>query len=80
MEQSKLEAFMKTANDEVLAEIAELTGMTATTFISGDPYRSAYQEGIRSIGLKLISMTERPALDINKIAYKKRFGHLRKDI
>ena len=69
MELSKL---LKGADKKVFEELAELTGLTRTTFVPGEPYQSAYNEGIRSIGLRLLSIAEKEVVDVTKEVYKQR--------
>lgn len=69
MELSKL---LKGASTDALTEIAELTGISKTTFVPGDAYQSAYNEGIRSIGLRLIHIAETEVADVVTETYKKR--------
>lgn len=69
MELSKL---LKGADKKALRELAELTGLARTTFVASEPYQSAYNEGIRSIGLRLLSMAELDVADVVTDVYKKR--------
>ena len=82
MEQSKelsaIEKLMKSADAEALAELAEMTGVNKTSFIQGDPVSTSYNEGIRSVGLRLIQMTEKEPLDLIKEASRRRFGNYRR--
>lgn len=73
-ELSSLTKLMKSADMEALAELASLTALTGTTFVQGDPHQSAYNEGIRSIGLRLLALSEKEALDVTKEVFRKRFG------
>ncbi len=63
---------LKGASHKVLEEIAEITGLTKTTFVPGEPYQSAYNEGIRSIGLRLISMSQQDLVEVTRQTYKNR--------
>ena len=69
MELSKL---LNGATTEALTELAELTGISKTTFVPGEPHQSAYNEGIRSIGLRLLSIAEQDVAEVVTETYKKR--------
>lgn len=75
MELSSLEKLLKSADKEALIELASLTGLASTTFVPNDPNQTAYNEGIRSIGLRLLALTEKEVLDVTKDTFKKRFSH-----
>ncbi len=63
---------LKNAPKEALLELAELTALNKTTFVAGEPYQSAYNEGIRSIGLKLLALAEQDVTETVTNTYKQR--------
>ena len=69
---TELSKLLKGASREALNELAELTGISRTTFVPGDVHQSAYNEGIRSIGLKLINMTETEVAEVVTSVFKRR--------
>ena len=69
---TELSKLLKGANKLVLTEIADLTGLSKTTFVPGDAYQSAYNEGIRSIGLRLIHIAETEVAEVVTETYRKR--------
>ena len=68
----ELSNLLKKADKKVFEELAELTGLAKTTFVPGEPYQSAYNEGIRSIGLRLLALSEQNVVDTTKEVYKQR--------
>lgn len=78
MELSSLTKLLKSANMEALTELATLTALSGTTFVPGDSHQSAYNEGIRSIGLRLLALSEKEVFEVTKETFKKRFSHKRK--
>jgi hypothetical protein len=77
-ELSSLTKLLKSADTEALIELASLTGLAGTTFVQGDPHQSAYNEGIRSIGLRLLALSEKEVFEVTKETFRKRFTHKRK--
>lgn len=75
---SKLKQFLKQADDEVLIELAEMTGVTRSSFVQGDPLSTTFNEGIRSIGLKLLTLADQPELDIIKKSAYNRYRNRQK--
>jgi len=69
---TELSKLLKGASNGALTELAELTGLSRTTFVPNEPHQSAYNEGIRSIGLKLLALTEHEVQEIVSSTYKKR--------
>lgn len=74
-ELSSLTKLLKGADTDALVELANLTGITKTTFVAGDQHQTAYNEGIRSIGLRLLALTGQEELDLIKEAFRRRFSH-----
>ena len=74
-ELSSLTKLLKSADADALTELAALTGIASTTFVPNDPNQTAYNEGIRSIGLRLLALSEKKVLDVTKETFRKRFSH-----
>ena len=67
------EQFLSSSNNrEVLRDILSLCGLDDDTFVA-DPYRSAYNQGRRSMGIEILAraMELRPELGVELAALKK---------
>lgn len=64
---------MRGANEKALEELAAMTGMAGTTFVAGETHQSAYNEGIRSIGLRLIALSQKEVLKVTKQTFKSKY-------
>lgn len=74
---TELYKLLKGGNKEFFKELAELTGITRTTFVPGEPYQSAYNEGIRSIGLRLLAIAEQEVVETTRQSYRQRNKNVR---
>ena len=69
---TELSKMLKSAPKDALVELAELTGINKTTFVPGEPHQSAYNEGIRSIGLRLLALANMEVEEAVEQSYRKR--------
>lgn len=44
--------------EEVLLDLLKFTKVNQPTYIPGDPHTSAFNEGMRRVGLRLLSLTQ----------------------
>ena len=64
------EVFSSEAGKRVLDDMCSRFGLAATSFVVGDPYQTAYREGMRYVVLSIIATLNRPVNDLVENKYK----------
>ena len=59
--------FETEAGKEVLKDLANFCKYNEPTFVAGDPYATAFNEGMRRVFLRMKSLSNMTDLDLDKI-------------
>lgn len=56
--------------EKVLIHLGKASGAFSSNFVRGDPYETAFREGMRMLYLSILKMVKKDMKDLNQLAEK----------